>query len=322
MNNDEITVVLQGALGGKVVENAVVSVKKYLPGAKIIISTWKGEVVPQGIEVDEIIFNDDPGMKTRDGRPDGKPNNINRQIVSSLNGLKAAKTKYALKMRTDFLMVGNGFLEKFGKFDKFEENYKVANERIMVCMFGTRKPRAKHFNLPFHVSDFAAFGMYEDLLNLYDIPLVTDEEFEWFKIHTEIKPDTFAISRYNAEQSIIVNWLTKNGKHVPCEYSTHVDDEIARESDHFLVNNFYPMHFSVYGLEPQKDNLKYENNVERYTDYYTQFEWMELYKKYCDNNFELPKEDAERKFINKAIKRSQIKKLLLSLKSKIPFFRG
>ena len=45
-------------------------------------------------------------------------------------------------------------------------------------------------NLPFHVSDFSTFGHTKDLFNLYDIALVTDEEFEWHLIHPEIDSGT------------------------------------------------------------------------------------------------------------------------------------
>lgn len=307
---EEITVVLQGSTKGGAdlsigyVELAIESIRKILPGAKIILSTWKGENTSD-LNADVTIFNDDPGFWVRDGgsasRPGVRLNNINRQIVSSINGLKKVSTKYALKMRTDFILTHDTFLHAFNKLNEFEDVYRAVKKRIIVNMFGTRKPYGKYFSLPFHVSDFTAFGLTEDLLNLYDIPLVSNEDRIWFKLHHEIEQKTYAIDRYNAEQSIFIGFLQKIGKDVPCRYSTHIDDSIADSSNHYLVNNFYPMSFATFGIQPLKDNLKAVNNYFKYTDYYTQYEWLKMYKAFCDKDFKLPKCDYERNLINKTI---------------------
>lgn len=303
---EDITVVLQGSTKGgadlstRYVELAIDSIRTVLPGAKIILSTWKGEDTSD-LNADETVFNDDPGFATRDGRPDGKPNNINRQIVSSINGLKKVSTKYALKMRTDFILTHDSFLKAFDKLNEFEDDYRAVKKRIIVNMFGTRKPYGKYFSLPFHVSDFTAFGLTEDLLNLYDIPLVSEDDFIWFNLHPEIEQKCYAVNKYGGEQSIVIGFLQKMGKEVSCRYSTHIDDSIADSSNHYLVNNFYPMSFATFGIQPLKDNLKAANNYFKYTDYYTQYEWLKMYKAFCDKDFKLPKCDYERNLINKTI---------------------
>lgn len=307
----QVSVVIQGSTlgdhpeyGGKLFLRTVIeSIRKHLPDACLILSTWEKEKdsIAPDLPVNEVLFNKDPGFRPRGLDPNSKPNNVNRQIVSTLNGLRTVKTKYALKMRTDFLMTGTGFLSAFGKFSQFEPEYRVFEERVIVCMFGTRHPIAPVYNLPFHVGDFATFGLTSDLLNLYDIPLETDEEFFWLQNHPELTGKMHAANRYNAEQHIIMNFLRKNGKHIPCEYATHVNEHIASESNRFLINNFYPLSFPKYGIQPLKNQLRAMADIRRYTDYFTQYEWQELYKRYCDASWQLPTEDAERTLIDKSI---------------------
>lgn len=311
INFEDITVVVQGTtLENKDINpsrdfiyKCISSIKKYIPKSKIILSTWENEKIKSNLEVDEIIFNKDPGFKPRGEDINSKQNNINRQLVSTLSGLKKVKTKYALKFRTDFIFINNSFLNYFDLLKKYNSDYKILNKRILVCMFGTRHPIAKHFNLPFHVADFVTFGLTEDLTNLYDIPLVTNEEFDYFLINPEIERGIYAVNRYGAEQSIIVNFLRKNNKTIDIEFSTHVNETIINQSNNYLINNFYPICFSKYGIKPMKNYLMPSSRIECYTDYYTEYEWQKMYKELVDDSFILPKKDYERIFINKVIKK-------------------
>jgi hypothetical protein len=309
INNKDISVVIQGAVDRELTETAIKSIRAYLPGATIIISTWKGEEV-SSLDVDELVLNEDPGCSPRSSiskKP--KMNNVNRQIVSSLNGLKSSKTKFSLKMRTDFIVTGKGFVEAFGKYNDYNsEKYKVFSSRIICCMVGTRKPVGVNYSLPFHVSDFSAFGLTEDLLKLYDIPLATEDEFKFFDNHPEIERKTFATNRYNAEQTIWVNCLRSNNKLVDLDHSTHLSNENVIESDRFLVNNFHPLSFKKYGVSPIKCELKRMfSNPKIYTDYYTEHEWMMLYKKHCSENVDIPLLDLERLLIKLKCKMSRKK---------------
>lgn len=301
INKKDITIVLQGSCldeysGRLCVELAVESIRKKLPECKIILSTWESEkeYIPNNIQVDKIIYNSDPGFKTRNCKPDGKPNNVNRQIVSSINGLKEAETTYAMKMRTDYVMKNTGFLQHFDIYKDFDKKYQIFDKRIICVTPGTRKPKAKNYNLPFHIADHTTFGLTKDLIKLYDIPLVTDEEFEWFITHTDFMPETEAKNRYNAEQSIWINCLRKNGVDVKCQYSTHVNNEIIEQSEKYLVNNFYPISFKKYGIYPLKKYLQPKNNFRNYNDFYTNNEWLHLYKKYCNKSINVSFFDFEK----------------------------
>ncbi len=296
IENKDITFVVQGAIDEKYITKCINSIIKYFKNSSIIISTWENEFVPDDVlaKVNKIIYNTDPGFCTRNCKPDGKPNNVNRQIVSTINGMKEVKTKYAVKIRSDFIIKNNNFLKYFDNYNKFDNDYRIFEKRIVCAMFGTRKPKAVHYNLPFHIADFFYFGQTQDLIKLFDIPLVTEEEFEWFIRYTDIMPDTNARNRYNAEQSIWINCLKKQGVNVKCEYSTHVNNEIVEQSDKYLVNNFYPVAFARLGVQPQKLNLKSKNHISDYSDYFTENEWLNIYSKYCDSEIRLHHSDVDR----------------------------
>ena len=307
-----ITVVLQGSTlqkfnGFRCVEHSVASIRKYMPDCKIILSTWEGEDIPSNLLIDKIIFNKDPGYYTRDCTENGKKNNVNRQIVSTLAGLKEVKTGYALKLRTDFVLTGTNFIKELNRYRKCDDNYRIFERKIVCSMFDTRKPYGVYYNLPFHVGDFFFFGLTKDLIKLFDIPLVTKEEFTWFVDHTEFQPDTFAKNKFGGEQSIWIGCLKSNGKKVDCEYSTHINPSIAEESDKFLVNNFVPYSFKRACILPLKEGLRAESKFLTYCDNYTHLEWVALYKKYLDNNIKLPCRDKEANFIKFSLKISKLK---------------
>ena len=76
-----------------------------------------------------------------------KKNNINRQIVSTREGLKKSRTRYSLKIRTDFIVENLNFLRYFGKFGKWDSqsDLRLFDERI-ICA-GADRPWLKPFFL-------------------------------------------------------------------------------------------------------------------------------------------------------------------------------
>jgi hypothetical protein len=70
---------------------------------------------------------------------------------------------------------------------------------------------------PFHPSDIAFFGRTEDLLTLFDIPLMTEAEAYWDKKNARF-------NRYVPEQHIFINCLRKKGKVVQCDAITTIQN--------------------------------------------------------------------------------------------------
>ncbi len=109
------------------------------------------------------MFNDDPGSavaspKTR------RPFNVNRQIVSTISGLKKANRKYAMKVRSDTIFKDNVIISYFGKYTHRVDKWKVFKERIIT--FVARNPRRYYMPEPFVISDWLHFGLREDVTSL------------------------------------------------------------------------------------------------------------------------------------------------------------
>lgn len=114
ISTGEISVIVQGGIG-KLTEESLRSLVNALPGAEIILSTWKG-MDTGGLHYDKLVLSQDPGAVYCD-RVAGTLNNVNRQLVSTQAGLRAATRPYILKTRTDILFENAEFLSYFQKYD-------------------------------------------------------------------------------------------------------------------------------------------------------------------------------------------------------------
>jgi hypothetical protein len=82
IDSKDISVVVQGPIHTQdnLTKRVLESVRTHLPNAELILSTWKGSEV-DGLDCDILLLNDDPGAING-------LNNVNRQIVSTRNGLQ------------------------------------------------------------------------------------------------------------------------------------------------------------------------------------------------------------------------------------------
>jgi hypothetical protein len=138
--------------------------KKIFPQAIIILSTWDYEdkeyVGKVRNEIADVLFNKVPEQKG--------VQNINFQIISSLLGIKHAKTlgvEYVLKTRTDQRIYGVDSLEYLVNIvEKFPtvSGYKQ-NKRIVGCSLNSFKYRM------YGISDMNLFGQIDDLFNYWDV---------------------------------------------------------------------------------------------------------------------------------------------------------
>ena len=174
----DISVVVQGAVDKKKTLKCLKSLRKKLPDAEIILSTWIGSDVTifKGL-YDILVFNDDPGSYNM-SEVTWKTNNVNRQIVSTINGVKKATRKYVLKLRTDLVINNTDFLKHYNEIMKNplkrEKPYSVFKNRVMIDTYFTRNSEynsCTQCGLCFHPSDLWLFGLKDDIENLFDIPL-------------------------------------------------------------------------------------------------------------------------------------------------------
>ncbi len=287
IQNEDISVVFQGPIVSDSVDETnnyytrkcIDSVRKYLPGAKIILSSWVGSDTA-GIDCDCIVLNEDPG-----GFPlfiDSDPvilNNVNRQIVSTLAGLKKVDTQYAFKLRTDIALTGDGFLNYFDKFSQFG-NYKILNKKVLSCNLFSRNPRLEDTPMPLHPSDWIFFGETLDVLNIWNIPLISEKEKNYF---TEASPCSHLFwknlkARFFPEQFIWESFVMKHVK-IKCQHAVDSSPEMILLSEAILADNLVVLSPSQLGVDISKIKVKSHYLPNRI---YTHQDWRRLYNTYCN----------------------------------------
>ncbi|WP_314908947.1 WavE lipopolysaccharide synthesis family protein [Oribacterium asaccharolyticum] len=165
ISSDKITVVVQGAIvpdEGRGTKEVCESIRTLLPRAEIILSTWENSNY-QGIPYDKVLENKDPGAL--DSQYEGRDksavrNNFNRQLISTLHGIKEAEREYVMKLRSDSLLNDLSFLHFYEKY---------GGEQSIAC-FEPRNPWGEFLN-QLSLCDFWFFAAKEKMLKLWDIPL-------------------------------------------------------------------------------------------------------------------------------------------------------
>ena len=166
--NADIAIVIQGPI---VIENQttlriVNFYQEKYPDSVVVISTW-ATTPPEHLqpflqlsnqENIKIILNkdpDNPGVF-----------NINRQIVSTLNGLKAVVDKtYAIKTRTDQVLTDPRLMCNLEMLHKIYSESAERDGKIIVSSLNTFAFRL------YGASDMFQFGLTRDLINYWEQPL-------------------------------------------------------------------------------------------------------------------------------------------------------
>lgn len=203
MRNSDITIVFQGAFKPYVTEGKesfsrnVRLAKRVLPGARIVVSTWKGTEIPPGLAADDIVFSDDPGALPPLKFIDNKANNANRQLVSTQAGLAAVRTPYAVKLRSDCYLEHAGFLDYFAE----QIRRDGGRERLVACSFFTLDPTMFE-RIPYHLSDWFQFAPTELLRSYWSAPPVTMEDARFHEFHPHGAEATCFEQRFRARFAV------------------------------------------------------------------------------------------------------------------------
>jgi hypothetical protein len=280
--SNEISVVIQGPYYKDITPVVILRVRNVLPEAEIIFSTWVGTNYESDI-IDGYVESKDPGGVPIFDNPTIL-NAANRQIISTLAGLKLSSRRYALKIRSDLMLESTSFLEHFSKFPLRSPKYRLLTERIIVSTSFTPNPRREP--KPFHPSDWFYFGLKDDLLQIFDIPMCEEPETSRY-FETRIRPrptlDSWvpALCRYTAEQYI---WITFLKKKIIFDFDHCFDisgDNIEL-SEIIFANNVIMLdaHKISYKSLKHKDLRKSFDLSLMYTHY----EWLNLYEKYCGDS--------------------------------------
>lgn len=269
----DVSLVVQGAVS-PVTKSVLDSLRKVFPGAELILSTWEGTDL-SGLLFDKAVFSPDPGPQVAD-EVAHLENNVNRQLVTTTAGVKAATRRYILKTRTDIFINSTRFLNYFGCFD--QATPYIFQNRVLICSYYTRNPRV--MSICFHPSDWVLFGNAEDLkLYFSETAFQTDEEAEWFKTHEKAKLlFTNFLSRFTPEQYIFISFI-RRFRNLPIDCYYDFDSTIMG-----LTEELYAKCFVVLDYQTQLDIsfTKYDPN--RYLEKHTTiayWQWKALYQHYC-----------------------------------------
>ena len=169
MNSFEISIIIQGpyieetsSFGFSTLE-VIKSARKYYPDSEIIYSGWEGTILNETFKeiCNKIVLSADPGI-LKLGYYNGIPlsENTNRQIISTINGLKASSNKFCIKSRSDSLFFKNTpFNVNINSNSKIFRHPLFISEsftRIYFFEFGKIQPCICH------ISDLIHAGFKED----------------------------------------------------------------------------------------------------------------------------------------------------------------
>lgn len=319
INNRDISIVVQGPIAGlpcdkytdRYTHICLCSIRNILPGATIILSTWEGSNV-EGLDYDELVISKDPGVSRICDNPNGF-----RQIVSSINGLRRVKTKYAMKARPDLLFKNDNFLRYFLQFNKllFSENYRILKQRVVV--FPATNPH-RGYKLPFHGSDWLFFGLTEDVQNIFDVPIDYETWLSWGKDREKVSLGEEAL--FTNEQYI---WLSFLGKYqyIPFQYMEDLSNDNIATSEKYFANNCIFLTGEKMGIDWLKHPGKSYAQIPCLSSagIYTQNEYKNILNQYANNKLVIFPNPAEKAvfYIVHAMHR-----LRIFLKKNIPALHG
>ncbi|WP_439625415.1 WavE lipopolysaccharide synthesis family protein [Gemmata sp.] len=276
----EISVVVQGPVDRALTPRCLASVRKHLPGAEVVLSTWKGTDLA-GLDYDRAVENDDPGAVVCTRSEPKVYFNVNRQIVSTVNGLRAATRPYAVKVRADMEFTGTGFLDLFDRYPARAAEWRVFERRVVTCTLPSQSVRRR--GLSYSPSDWFHFGLTADVLTLWDVPLdVGNGVGLHFANRPRPSPDRMPdfVYQFIPEQYIWINCLRKFG---PLEVA-HLGDRRpghSRLSELTFANNFIMADERILGVWFRK----YPFHPSSRCGYMFHDEWKMLYREYCDPKF-------------------------------------
>ena len=288
INSSNISVVVQGAIDKNITPKCLKSIRKFLPEAEIILSTWENSDV-EGLDYDFLVLNQDPKALVYNFVCDVK-NNFNRQLVSTKNGIKNLNRPYCLKLRSDLIIRNNDFLNYFELFAARNNDYKIFEKKILCCAIYSREKSCRvigtGFPTPFHPSDFWMFGLTDDLKNYFcNYPMQTQNEAaNWSFKYPNRLPYTSMLWRFSPEQYFCVNWVKKYYPDLQFDDWSDWNPQNIELSKNILYNNFVFLGYEESGIYSKK-HFGAERIKSSIQGLITYDLFQKRYKEYCDNTY-------------------------------------
>ncbi len=266
-----IAIVLQGPIVSK---NSITLriIQHYFvryPEVCIVVSTWK-DTPPSDIapfeelakqEKIRLVLNPDPEY----------PGvfNINRQIISSRNGLSSVldNFEYAIKSRTDQVFIAPGFMNHLQTLVKLYSNDASNQEKIVISSLNTFAFRL------YGASDMFQFGKTKNLFNYWNQPLDNRDISDLTNVSPNLKEEA---RKRVAEVYLNTNYfIEKLNKEPNYEFIDSLD---------FIANCFIVADANSLGQKWFKyTNLSNRWGVDKFPDKYyemTHIDWIGLQDNY------------------------------------------
>lgn len=306
INSKDISVIVQGAIDNEETPKCLKSIRECLPDCEIILSTWQNSDT-NGLDFDILVLSEDPGSVTvEESKHQMFCNNINRQLISTQEGLKNAARTYALKLRSDLILTNADFLEYFDKFQSKSKNYNLFKRKILVSdlftRFNMKTNDRKRVKMPFHISDWWQFGLREDLETYFlDTKPVEEPYFtNYFNLEENKHKDTPYRThkfKFSPEQYFAYSCFNRNFEDIYMEDASDYSDELMEKFRECIVNNFVVLEFKHSGICLNKyPYCKYSKNErflgDPYIGLYNFYRYENEYKKYCDKNYTITASDS------------------------------
>ena len=285
IDNSDVSVVVQGPVqnyqGRSHHEEGITvrclnSIRQYLPGATIILSTWDNQDLTS-LDYDQLVISPDPGSNT----DSFCPTNYNRQILSTKAGLTQVETRYTMKLRSDNYLIGAEFKAVQQHYVKSNPADKLFTEKVVINANLFR--RYSHgFPVAFSPSDFFYFGLTSDLLKIWNQPFFCDQPFSEQLIKK--KEGTIGPPPLEAEQVYCVVWMRNLVGSSPLMISRY--DCAKDDLDfwlRFLASNLVVFEPRDIGLGLRKMSLRKKKR----TNEFTKWDWLSLYRQYCDSSIDI-----------------------------------
>ena len=297
IDTKEISVVVQGAIDKVETPITLKSIRKYLPNAEIILSTWENSDV-SGLDYDILVENQDPGTVLIDTYKSKEIyNNINRQLLSTQEGLKKVNRKYVLKLRSDLILTSDKFLNCFEKFQARSEEYNLFSHKVLIPMLFTRLNiklccSKTRYKIPFHISDWWFFGLTTDIKKYFEnTPLVEEPDFtNYFKKEEnrgKCNPYGKISHKFAPEQYYALSAFGRNFEDIYMEDAADYSDDLIEKFRKCLLNNFVILDFKQSGIYLNKYSFSKSEKLigDQYIDLYNSYRFQKDYKEICDNDF-------------------------------------
>jgi hypothetical protein len=275
--DSDITIVFQGPVvgGSQGTAECIRRTRHSLPRSRCVLSTWKRSPI-DGLPIDRLVLSDDPGwlpgIKSRDGT--GERNNVNRQILSTYQGLQEVETSYAIKIRTDCALTQAAFLPTVHRMQPIG-----LDDRILTSSLFTIDPLMFE-QMPYHLSDWFQFGSTSALQRYWSAPFMSNSDARFYDDHPHAAHSTFMDRRFRSrlavEQHLATHYAAQLGYPTP-RYHNDISPEVMGGHRRFLGRHWLIMDPWDLGLEFPKYAWAYRSSFQR-LNCLLFLDWYDLYR--------------------------------------------